>query len=124
MPELQSHDAEVGAAGSRSFVFGETVDPVTTPTPPSAWSRSATSASLQAASADHAAGPRKLFRYRVIKRFLDVAVILALSPVLLLLVGLVAAAVRLTRKGPSFSRIGAFSGTAHFSPCGSSVRCA
>jgi Undecaprenyl-phosphate galactose phosphotransferase WbaP len=48
------------------------------------------------------AGPRHLFRYRVLKRAFDIAVILLLSPVFLLLVGAIAAAVWLTSPGSVF----------------------
>jgi Undecaprenyl-phosphate galactose phosphotransferase WbaP len=46
------------------------------------------------------AGPQKLFRYRVIKRALDIVLVVLASPVLLLLFLTVAAAVRFTSPGP------------------------
>jgi Undecaprenyl-phosphate galactose phosphotransferase WbaP len=45
-------------------------------------------------------GPQRLFRYRVIKRTLDIVLVLLASPVLLLLFLAVAAAVRFTSPGP------------------------
>ena len=45
-------------------------------------------------------GPQRLFRYRVIKRVLDVVLVVVASPLLLLLFLAVAAAVRLTSPGP------------------------
>jgi lipopolysaccharide/colanic/teichoic acid biosynthesis glycosyltransferase len=48
------------------------------------------------------AGPSHLFRYRVLKRAVDILIVLASAPLLLLLVGLVAATVRLSSPGPIF----------------------
>jgi Undecaprenyl-phosphate galactose phosphotransferase WbaP len=48
------------------------------------------------------AGPSQLFRYRILKRTLDIFLVLASAPLLLLLVGLIAAAVRLSSPGPIF----------------------
>jgi len=59
-------------------------------------------------------GPRRLFRYRVLKRSLDIILILLCSPILLLAFATIAAAVRLGSPGPIFfshrriSRHGAF----------------
>jgi len=47
-------------------------------------------------------GPRHLFRYRVLKRGLDIFLVIACSPVLLLLVAVIAAAIRLGSPGPIF----------------------
>lgn len=46
--------------------------------------------------------PARLFRYRVVKRTVDVALVLLLMPVILLMVGLVAVAVALSSPGPIF----------------------
>lgn len=46
--------------------------------------------------------PARLFRYRVIKRSLDVALVLLFMPVILLAVGLVGAVVALSSPGPIF----------------------
>jgi len=45
-------------------------------------------------------GPRQLFRYRVIKRVLDIVLVVLASPLVLLLFLAVAAAVRVTSPGP------------------------
>jgi lipopolysaccharide/colanic/teichoic acid biosynthesis glycosyltransferase len=47
-------------------------------------------------------GPRHLFRYRVVKRCVDIALILLASPVLLLIVGAIAIAIRIGSPGPIF----------------------
>jgi Undecaprenyl-phosphate galactose phosphotransferase WbaP len=47
-------------------------------------------------------GPARLFRYRAVKRILDVALVLIASPFLFLLVLVVAAAIRLDSPGPIF----------------------
>ena len=47
-------------------------------------------------------GPQKLFRYRVIKRGLDLAILTALLPVLLFLIAAVSLAVRISSPGPIF----------------------
>jgi Undecaprenyl-phosphate galactose phosphotransferase WbaP len=47
-------------------------------------------------------GPRHLFRYRVLKRALDIFLVLLFSPLFLLALGLIAAAVRLSSPGPIF----------------------
>lgn len=47
-------------------------------------------------------GPSALFRYRVVKRFLDVSLIFLFSPILLLVVGIVAAMVVFSSPGPIF----------------------
>lgn len=46
--------------------------------------------------------PEQFFRYSVIKRFLDVMLVIAMSPILLPLVGVVAAIVWLSSPGPIF----------------------
>jgi len=47
-------------------------------------------------------GPERLFRYRVVKRVLDVALVLLSSPLLLLLTLVIAAAIRIDSPGPIF----------------------
>jgi Undecaprenyl-phosphate galactose phosphotransferase WbaP len=47
-------------------------------------------------------GPSVLFRYRVVKRFVDVALILLFSPLILLIVGIVAVMVMFSSPGPIF----------------------
>jgi Undecaprenyl-phosphate galactose phosphotransferase WbaP len=50
----------------------------------------------------HKAGPQRLFRYRVVKRAMDVLLILLCSPVLLLVTAVIAAAIRISGPGPVF----------------------
>jgi Undecaprenyl-phosphate galactose phosphotransferase WbaP len=47
-------------------------------------------------------GPRHLFRYRVIKRALDIFLVVICSPLLLILFATIAAAVRISSPGPIF----------------------
>ncbi len=47
-------------------------------------------------------GPECLFRYRVLKRGLDISLIILSAPLLLLLIAVIAAAVRLSSPGPIF----------------------
>lgn len=49
-----------------------------------------------------AAGPQRSFRYRVLKRVFDVVMVLLIFPFLLLMMGVIAAAVRLSSPGPIF----------------------
>jgi Undecaprenyl-phosphate galactose phosphotransferase WbaP len=51
---------------------------------------------------EHHPGPRRLFRYRVWKRVMDIALIVAISPFLLLVIVSIAAAIRLSSEGPIF----------------------
>jgi Undecaprenyl-phosphate galactose phosphotransferase WbaP len=51
---------------------------------------------------ERAAGPEQLFRYSVIKRGLDILLIVLFAPLLLPLLGIVAAAVYLSSPGPIF----------------------
>ncbi|GGA79835.1 hypothetical protein GCM10011507_33860 [Edaphobacter acidisoli] len=46
--------------------------------------------------------PAELFRYRVLKRFLDVALVITFSPLILLLVAVVAMLVKMSSEGPVF----------------------
>ena len=46
--------------------------------------------------------PERLFRYRVVKRGLDIALVIFCLPVLLLMIGTIALAIRLTSPGPIF----------------------
>jgi Undecaprenyl-phosphate galactose phosphotransferase WbaP len=48
------------------------------------------------------AGPQRLFRYRVIKRMLDVAFIVLCSPILILVTAAIAVAIRISSPGPIF----------------------
>ena len=50
----------------------------------------------------HAASPARFFRYRVIKRSLDIVLILLALPILLPLVGVISLLVKLTSPGPIF----------------------
>ncbi|MES2391348.1 MAG: sugar transferase [Acidobacteriota bacterium] len=50
----------------------------------------------------HAAGPRALFRYRFVKRAIDITLILISAPFVLLLLAAIAAAVRISSPGPIF----------------------
>jgi len=47
-------------------------------------------------------GPSVLFRYRIVKRFVDVSLILLFSPLVLLIVGIVAVMVMFSSPGPIF----------------------
>jgi lipopolysaccharide/colanic/teichoic acid biosynthesis glycosyltransferase len=47
-------------------------------------------------------GPSALFRYRVLKRVIDIALILLFSPLILVVVGIVAAMVMISSPGPIF----------------------
>ncbi len=87
---------------SRTFALSETADSPSEGLSAS-WSppKRPTRTSTQPASS-HLDGPRHLFRYRVLKRAMDIFLILAISPLLLLIVSLIAAAVRLSSEGPIF----------------------
>jgi Undecaprenyl-phosphate galactose phosphotransferase WbaP len=99
MSELQPQNSEVGTMSERLFSLSESADSVAEVASTS-WSR------LNLPSARYTpsrlSGPRRLLRYRVLKRALDIAVILALSPFLLPLLAVIAAAVRLSSPGPIF----------------------
>lgn len=84
--ELNSHEPESAVVGSRSFELPDVSGTATA----TLWVRPRT------------AGPEQLFRYSVIKRCTDVVLVIGMSPVLLLLIGAVAAAVRLSSPGPIF----------------------
>jgi Undecaprenyl-phosphate galactose phosphotransferase WbaP len=99
MSELQSRDSEIGTMGDRLFALGEPAEAMGDSASTS-WIRPRHSKTRPATG--HVSGPRRLFRYRVVKRALDVLLILALSPFLLLLVAIIAAAVRLSSQGPIF----------------------
>ena len=49
-----------------------------------------------------AAGPARRFRYRVVKRALDVFLVILCSPLILILFGIIAAAIRIDSQGPVF----------------------
>jgi len=64
---------------------------------------SAPATALELSSARGSArGPSEFFRYRVAKRSIDVAIVLLLSPILVPLLLLIAAAVRMSSPGPVF----------------------
>ena len=81
--QIQSQDHESALVESASFDMAEV-------SAASLWIRPRT------------AGPEELFRYAVLKRCLDVILVILLSPVLVPLLGAVAAAVRLSSPGPIF----------------------
>jgi Undecaprenyl-phosphate galactose phosphotransferase WbaP len=89
MSELHAQDSELVSAGGRVFTLGDAVVAETWPERGSTRTR-------------RSELPRQLFRYRVVKRGMDVAIILLLSPILLLLVVVIAALVRLSSPGPIF----------------------
>lgn len=99
MPELHAQDPQAASIGSRNFALGDPADAATNAAS-SSWSDSRSGGTRPAVG--HSAGPRRLFRYRVLKRALDILLIVAISPLLLLLVGIIAAAVRLSSEGPIF----------------------
>jgi Undecaprenyl-phosphate galactose phosphotransferase WbaP len=99
MSELHMPDSQVGTIGSRAFALGDSPEAIAEAAPAS-WERPRNSAANP--STAHLLGPRRLFRYRVVKRALDILLILAISPLLLLMIGLIAAAVRLSSEGPIF----------------------
>jgi Undecaprenyl-phosphate galactose phosphotransferase WbaP len=99
MSELQAHDPQAVSIGTSSFAVGDQVESVVD-SASAAWDSNRT-AGLRPATG-HLSGPRRLFRYRFIKRALDILLIIAISPFLLLLVGIIAAAVRLSSEGPIF----------------------
>jgi Undecaprenyl-phosphate galactose phosphotransferase WbaP len=98
MSELQAHDPQAVNIGSPTFAVTDPVEAVNAA--PSSWDASRGSGFRPATG--YLAGPRRLFRYRFIKRALDIVLILAMSPLLMLLVGVIAAAVRLSSEGPIF----------------------
>jgi Undecaprenyl-phosphate galactose phosphotransferase WbaP len=98
MSELQIQDSQVGTIGARAFALSESPESMSDAV--QTWERSGNPSTRPVTG--HISGPRRLFRYRVLKRALDILLILAISPVLILLVGLIAAAVRLSSEGPIF----------------------
>ena len=92
-------DSQVGTISSRAFALGESPEAMSEGAP-ATWNRPNSSAAHPVTG--HVSGPRRFFRYRFIKRVLDIVLILAISPFLLLLVGVIAAAVRLSSEGPIF----------------------
>jgi Undecaprenyl-phosphate galactose phosphotransferase WbaP len=99
MSELHMQDSQVVTISSRAFALGESPE-VMSEGAPATWNRP--NSSTVRPVTGHLSGPRRLFRYRVVKRALDILLILAISPFLLLLVGVIAAAVRLSSEGPIF----------------------
>ena len=84
--DLHSYDSDGTTASGRVFTLPESV--------------SSSSPGLPVRPA--LLGPARLFRYRAVKRILDVALVLIASPFLFLLVLVVAAAIRLDSPGPIF----------------------
>jgi Undecaprenyl-phosphate galactose phosphotransferase WbaP len=85
MSDLHTHNSEIVIPSSQSFLVGE---------PAYVCSSSMHRQTMTA--------PLRLFRYRVLKRALDIFLILLVSPVLLLVTAVVAAAVRMSSPGPIF----------------------
>jgi Undecaprenyl-phosphate galactose phosphotransferase WbaP len=83
--ELQSTESNVATMSGRTFSIPE-----------------AASTTRGYSNAGNPPSPEQYFRYRVLKRGLDVFLIVVTSPLLLLLIALVAAAVRLSSPGPIF----------------------
>jgi len=99
MSELQPQNSEVGTMADRLFSPSESAESVADVASTS-WSRLNLPPARYAPS--RLSGPRRLFRYRVVKRVIDIVVIVALAPILLPLLAIIAAAVRLSSPGPIF----------------------
>jgi len=99
MSELHAQDPQAATIGSRAFALGESTESVANAAP-GAWDASRSAGNRPATG--YLVGPRRFFRYRVVKRALDIVLIIAISPFLLLLIGIIAAAVRLSSEGPIF----------------------
>lgn len=84
--DFQAHDSESASIGGRVFSLPEA---------------SAFVAATPAAKG-HLAGPQHLFRYRVIKRGMDIVLVLLSAPVVVLLLAVIVAAVRISSPGPVF----------------------
>ncbi len=84
LAELQSNDSNSYIVGAGSFTLPET---------------SSVSAGVRN---PQFAGPQRLFRYRVLKRAMDILLVLLSAPVVLPLFAIVAAAVRISSPGPIF----------------------
>jgi len=87
MAEIHLEDTEAGSVGGQ--IFSGPVRSV--PISPDA-----------APDAAGGKGPAHLFRYRVVKRLLDVALILLASPLILLITAAIAVAIRIGSPGPVF----------------------
>jgi Undecaprenyl-phosphate galactose phosphotransferase WbaP len=85
--DFQSHEPQSAILGPGYFDLTETAVPSVVSLP---------------RSAARELGPALRVRYRIIKRLLDIALVVLFSPLLLLVVGLVAAVVRLSSPGPVF----------------------
>lgn len=85
MSEQQSHTDELGAASSRFFVPDV-----------------AQAAGSSRRAGAQAASPEALFRYRVVKRGLDLVLVVLCLPVLLLMIATIALCIRLSSPGPIF----------------------
>jgi Undecaprenyl-phosphate galactose phosphotransferase WbaP len=99
MSELQPENSEAGTMANRLFSLSESPESVADVASTS-WTR--LNLPPARSTAGRLPGPRKLFRYRVVKRAFDIFVIVALSPLLLPLLAIIAAAVRLSSPGPIF----------------------
>jgi Undecaprenyl-phosphate galactose phosphotransferase WbaP len=99
MSDLHMQDSEVGAIGGRAFALGEPAES-SVDSDVVSWGGPRDGAALP--GAEHHPGPRRLFRYRILKRATDILLIVAISPFLLLIVAAIAAAVRLSSEGPIF----------------------
>ena len=84
---MQSHETETVSVSGNIFSLSESVSPISR---------------VEASHRRPAAAPELFFRYRVVKRVLDILLILLASPVLLLALALIAAAVRIGSPGPVF----------------------
>jgi Undecaprenyl-phosphate galactose phosphotransferase WbaP len=99
MSELQGQDSESGTMSDRIFALGDSAESVSGAKSTS-WRL--LDPSPVRSTQGHVSGPRHLFRYRFVKRAIDILVILALAPFLLFLVSVIAAAVRIGSPGPIF----------------------
>jgi Undecaprenyl-phosphate galactose phosphotransferase WbaP len=84
--QVQSHDMESGAVSERVFSLADsTASPVGS-----------------SMTQQHVASPERLFRYRLVKRTMDIVLIVLTAPLLLFVLALIAAAVRISSPGPIF----------------------
>jgi len=83
--DLHSPESNSAAIGGRVFSLPDAIDMPSQRIPRAA-----------------VAGPERLFRYRVLKRGMDIFLVLISSPLLLLMFAAIAAAIRLSSPGPIF----------------------
>jgi Undecaprenyl-phosphate galactose phosphotransferase WbaP len=88
--QSQSQEVESGAVSGQVFSLAESA------------STMGVAGATQILVATHTASPEQLFRYRIVKRALDIVLILAAAPVLILILAAIAAAVRISSPGPIF----------------------